>query len=101
MNQPSLEKINDQQYILSGELTMQNVSKMSRDTAPLIKTMSGDIYIDLSKIERADSAGLALLIDWLRIAKRRNFRLHFEQLPEQLMQIAKVCELHSVLPINH
>jgi len=101
MNQPSLEKINDQQYVLSGELTMQNVAKMSQDTAALLNAMSGEVSIDLSKIDRADSAGLALLIDWLRIARRRNFSLHFEQLPEQLMQIASVCELDSVLPINH
>lgn len=101
MKQPSLEKINDQEYVLSGELTMQNVAKISQDTAALLNTMSGEVSIDLSKIDRADSAGLALLIDWLRIARRRNFSLHFEQLPEQLMQIASVCELDSVLPINH
>lgn len=101
MNQPSLEKINDHQYVLSGELSMQNVPQMSEDTASLINAMSGEVCIDLSRIERADSAGLALLIDWLRIAKRRNFTLRFEQLPEQLLQIATVCELHNILPISH
>ena len=101
MNQTTLEKINDQLYALSGELSMQNVPQISRETASLINAMTGEISIDLSKITRADSAGLALLIDWLRIARRRKFTLHFEQLPEQLMQIAQVCELESVLPINH
>jgi len=101
MNQITLEKINDQLYALSGELSMQNVPQISRETASLINAMTGEVSIDLSKITRADSAGLALLIDWLRIARRRNFTLHFEQLPEQLMQIAQVCELESVLPINH
>ena len=99
MNQPCLEKINDQQYALSGELTMHNVSQVSLDTASVITAMNGEVTINLSKIVRADSAGLALLIDWLRIARRRNFTLRFEQLPEQLMQIARLCELHSVLPI--
>ena len=101
MNKPCLEKINDQQYALSGELTMHNVSQVSLDTMSLITSMSGEVTINLSKIVRADSAGLALLIDWLRIARRREVTLHFEQLPEQLMQIARLCELHSVLPINH
>ena len=101
MNQITLEKINDQLYALSGELSMQNVPQISRETASLINAMTGEVSIDLSKITRADSAGLALLIDWLRIARRRDFTLHFEQLPEQLMQIAQVCELESVLPINH
>ncbi|HED12067.1 MAG TPA: anti-sigma factor antagonist [Gammaproteobacteria bacterium] len=101
MNQPSLEKINAQHYALSGELNMHNVSQVSQDTMPLITAMSGEVTVNLSKVVRADSAGLALLIDWLRIARRRGFTLHFEQLPEQLMQIARVCELHSVLPIIH
>ena len=101
MSQPVLEKINDQQYALSGELTMQNVSQVSRDTKPLMAAMSGEVTINLSRIARADSAGLALLIDWLRIARQQNVTLRFEQLPDQLLQIARVCELHSVLPINH
>lgn len=101
MSQPVLEKINDQQYALSGELTMQNVSQVSRDTKPLLAAMSGEVTINLSRIARADSAGLALLIDWLRIARQQNVTLRFEQLPDQLLQIARVCELHSVLPINH
>lgn len=99
MTQAGLEKINAQQYALSGELTMHNVSQVSQDTMPLVTSMSGEVTINLSKVVRADSAGLALLIDWLRIARRRGFTLRFEQLPEQLMQIARVCELHSVLPI--
>ncbi len=101
MSQPVLEKINDQQYALSGELTMQNVSQVSRDTKPLMVAMSGEVTINLSRIARADSAGLALLIDWLRIARQQNVTLRFEQIPDQLLQIARVCELHSVLPINH
>jgi len=101
MSQPVLEKINDQQYALSGELTMQNVSLVSEDTKPLLAEMNGDVTINLSSIVRADSAGLALLIDWLRIAQQRKVTLQFEELPEQLLQIAKVCELHTVLPINH
>jgi phospholipid transport system transporter-binding protein len=63
--------------------------------------MSGEVCIDLSGITRADSAGLALLIDWLRIARREKVTLRFEKLPEQLTQIAEVCDLHSVLPIEH
>jgi phospholipid transport system transporter-binding protein len=100
MDQPRLEKINGQQYSLSGELTMKNVPQVALETAPMIASMSGEVSIDLSNITRADSAGLALLIDWLRIARRKKVTLRFERLPEQLLQIVQVCDLHSVLPIN-
>ena len=101
MNQPHLEKISDHEYALSGELTMKNVPQVALETAPMIAGMSGEVSIDLSRISRADSAGLALLIDWLRIARREKVTLRFERLPDQLMQIAQVCELHSILPIIH
>jgi phospholipid transport system transporter-binding protein len=100
MKQPSLEKINDQHYALSGELNMQSVPQLSQSSAAMIAGMQGEVIINLSGVVRADSAGLALLIDWMRAGRRRNFSLHFEQLPDQLMQIARVCELDSVLPIN-
>lgn len=100
MKQPNLDKINDQQYALRGELNMHSVPQLSRDCEAMVAAMKGEVIINLSGVTRADSAGLALLIDWLRAGRRRNFSLHFEQLPDQLMQIAQVCELHSVLPIN-
>ena len=54
MSQPCLEKINDQQYTLSGELTMHNVSDISRDAASLVAGMNGEVTINLSNITRAD-----------------------------------------------
>jgi phospholipid transport system transporter-binding protein len=101
MSQPDLEKINGQHYALSGELTMKNVPKVALKTASVIGAMNGEVSVDLSGITRADSAGLALLIDWLRIARRAKVSLRFEKLPEQLTQIAEVCDLHSILPIEH
>ncbi|MGD8783499.1 MAG: STAS domain-containing protein [Thioalkalispiraceae bacterium] len=101
MNNPRLEKIDKQHYSLAGELTMKNVPQVARESAPLVARMEGEIVIDLSGITRADSAGLALLLEWLRLTRRQNVNLRFEQLPKQLMSIARVCELHSVLPIIH
>jgi len=96
----NLEQLDAHQYALSGELTMQTVPVVARDSQSLFNTMSGDIKINLAKVVRADSAGLALLIDWLRTAQRNKFKLEFEHLPEQLMQIAKLSELHELLPIH-
>ena len=96
-----LEQLDAHQFVLSGELTMQTVPTVARDSQSLLNTMSGDIKINLAKVVRADSAGLALLIDWLRTAQRNKFKLEFEHLPEQLKQIAKLSELHELLPIHY
>jgi len=96
----NLEKLDAHQFVLSGELTMQTVPTVARDSQALIDKMHGDVKINLAKVKRADSAGLALLIDWLRQAQSKNIKLEFEHLPEQLMQIAKLSELHELLPIH-
>ncbi len=96
-----LEQIDSQQFALSGELTMQTVPNVARESLGIINRMSGEIKINLAQVVRADSAGLALLIDWLRTAQRNKFKIEFEHLPEQLMQIAKLSELNELLPIHN
>ena len=96
----SLEQLDAHQFALSGELTMQTVPAVARDSQSLISNMRGEIKINLANVVRADSAGLALLIDWLRQAQRYEFKLEFEHLPEQLMQIARLSELQELLPIH-
>ena len=100
MSLPTLTKVADNEFSVSGELNMQTVPAISRMANSQLNDISGEVSIDLSGVSRADSAGLALLIDWLRIAKRQQYAIHFRNLPEQLRQIATVSELHDILPID-
>lgn len=100
MKTANLTKNDTLNYQLSGELTMQNVPLVAKETAAMVNAMQGDIVINLSAVSRADSAGLALLIDWLRTANQRGFSIKFEGLPAQLKQIARISELDQILPLN-
>jgi phospholipid transport system transporter-binding protein len=100
MNTPSLTKVADNEFNVSGELNMQTVPAISRIANGQLSGLTGEVSIDLSAVSRADSAGLALLIDWLRIAKRHQYKLAFRNLPNQLLQIAAVSELQDILPID-
>lgn len=95
-----LEQQGDGRYVLHGELSMQTVPVVLRGSRELINAMRGEVTIDLSRVARADSAGLALLIEWLRNTRNNGVKLNFEQLPEQLIQIAKISELYRILPIK-
>lgn len=97
---PVIEKQGDNTFLLKGVLTMQTVSGLAREAEPLLSASKGDVCIDLAQVERADSAGLALLIEWQRLARRCGFSISFRNLPAQLMQIARVSELHEILPIQ-
>ena len=98
MSMPSLKKISQNTFSVSGELNMQTVPAISRTANSQLLGLQGKVSIDLSAVSRADSAGLALLIDWLRIAKQNQYSIAFRNLPKQLQQIAAVSELEDILP---
>ena len=55
------------------------------------------IRIDLQGVGQANSAGLALLLEWLDRARRRRQRLELVHLPESLARIAAITNLTGLL----
>jgi len=80
---------------------------LSADTVPALWEEAGGAFrgareldIDLSAVKRADSAGLALLVEWTRQARENGQRIRFLNLPEQLLAIARVSGLDTMLPFS-
>jgi phospholipid transport system transporter-binding protein len=53
--------------------------------------------IDLGAITSSDSAGLALLIEWLSVAKGAGRALRYENVPTQLHQLARLSEVDPLM----
>ncbi len=53
--------------------------------------------IDLGGVTGSDSAGLALLIEWLSVAKAAGRALRFDNIPAQLQQLARLSEVEELL----
>ncbi len=53
--------------------------------------------VDLSGVTASDSAGLALLVEWLSVAKSAGRTLRFENIPSQLQQLARLSEVEELL----
>jgi phospholipid transport system transporter-binding protein len=53
--------------------------------------------IDLGGVSGSDSAGLALLIEWLSVAQDSKHALQFENIPAQLHQLAGLSEVDALL----
>ena len=53
--------------------------------------------IDLSGIKDSDSSGLALLIEWLSVAKAASKTLRYENIPTQLHQLALLSDVEELL----
>jgi phospholipid transport system transporter-binding protein len=53
--------------------------------------------IDLAGVTSSDSSGLALLIEWLSVAKAANRTLRYENVPSQLYQLSRLSEVEELL----
>ena len=56
-----------------------------------------EIEIDLGKVTAGDSAGLAVLIEWLAAARARGATLRYASIPAQIMAVARISELDALL----
>ncbi len=61
---------------------------------------SGQIEIDLGGVESANSAGLALLLEWVDLSRARRVDLRYLGLPDALARIADLSNLRSLLPVE-
>jgi phospholipid transport system transporter-binding protein len=55
------------------------------------------LEIDCSRISASDSAGLAVLLDWLAAAKAQGRSLRFSNLPQGLAALGRISEVDELL----
>ena len=83
--------------MLVGDLSFATVPALS-DGLDIGSTDRPRISIDLAGVTRSDSAGLALLVEWLRESERLGKTITFLNMPAQMQSIARVCGLDGILP---
>jgi phospholipid transport system transporter-binding protein len=59
---------------------------------------AGDCAVDLGAVSYSSSAGLALLLAWLRAADQFGKTLHIKNMPADMAALAKVGGLAELLP---
>ena len=88
--------MNPTHYPVSGVLTFDTVPDLFRQSAAWFAG-SGDLLIDLAGVTRADSAGLALMLEWLRRARALNRPLRFTSIPAQVQTLIRINGLEGAL----
>lgn len=84
--------------VVSGELTFATAREARQvGTLVLEGSRAPDLVVDCAGVTRSDSAGLAVLLDWLAWARRRSKTLRLENLPASLVAIAKISEVDGLL----
>jgi phospholipid transport system transporter-binding protein len=83
---------------VEGAMDFDTVSPLLAAGVALLKR-GGSLVIDLGGVTSANSAGLALLLEWLDLARSRQVALSYLNLPDSLARIAELSNLQSLLPI--
>lgn len=96
MNQARLEDLGGGNLRLAGELSFRTAAELLRQGADRFEGASR-FRIDLAGVTRADSAGLALLLEWLKRCRLRRQDLLLDNLPDSLLALARLSNLDDLL----
>ena len=81
---------------LDGPLVFDTAGEALSRTLTLLPA-TGTAVIDLGGITRADSAALALLVEWRRVARTRGLKIELRALPAQLRALAAATGLDKLV----
>lgn len=85
-------------FKLGGSLVYANLSQVIDDAQSLLRNNQNQaIEIDCESLERVDSAGLALLIEWKKACKQTNKSCNFSSLPVQAISLIETYRLQQVI----
>lgn len=96
----TIEVAADGTILFQGELLLTTVEQALAQSRKLFLVQEGDLTVDLSGVGRGDSAGLALLIHWVRELRGSGRYLSFIHVPPHLMRLAEASDLTNILPFS-
>jgi phospholipid transport system transporter-binding protein len=92
----SIEPGGPGRLLAKGELDFDTAAvALDSGTAALAR---GDAWtVDLAGVTSGDSAGVAVLVEWLSVTAARGATLRYESVPPQMLAIARISDLDELL----
>ena len=85
-------------FAARGALSFGNAKRARSEGLQALRGASArNLEIDCSGITHSDSAGLAILLDWMSIMKREGRPLCFANLPPGLLAVARISGVEEML----
>ena len=99
MSDFTLEDRGDGRFALSGEMSFDTAERiLEASEKPFAEHTS--LEIDLSGVSKSDSAGLALLLEWVTWANHTVREIRYTGMPERVLAIAKTTEVDGLLTLG-
>lgn len=82
--------------MVSGDLNFSTVMMLLEQSMPLFSKCN-ELKFDLSRVNSSNSAGLALLLEWIRHAKKIAKPISFSHLPLQFVSMMQAAGVEKML----
>jgi phospholipid transport system transporter-binding protein len=92
-----LEALGEGRFRVSGVLDATTATDVLEQSESRFTQAASKIDVDLGGVGESDSAGLALLIEWLRMAKQSGKEIHFANVPAQIEALARISEVEDLI----
>lgn len=96
MSSFELKDLGAGRFELNGEMSFHTADRILESS----KRLFGDyasLKLDLSRVDDADSAGLALLLEWKAQANQRGGSIDFVGVPKSVLAIAQTTEVSDLI----
>jgi phospholipid transport system transporter-binding protein len=88
-------QVADDRWTVSGPMTMDSVATLLKASTALAMPASG--VVDLERVVRVDSAGVAVLLAWKRRAAAERTPLRFAAVPQSMLSLAELYGVEEML----
>jgi phospholipid transport system transporter-binding protein len=96
MSENQLISTGDGKFELAGDMSFDTADAILRESA-LSFAGHDAVDVNFSQVKKADSAGLALLLEWKSWQRQGRCRVSFSAIPESVLAIARTTEVEHLL----
>ena len=96
MSDYELKDLGEGRFELSGEMSFGTVDRILRASDTAFRDHDR-LQVDFSGVDKADSAGLALLLEWKAQARRRSREIDYVAIPGSILAIAQTTDVRHLL----
>ena len=96
MSKFDLNDLGEGRFELKGEMTFETAERILLASEEPFEQHTR-IEVDLAGVTKSDSAGLALLLEWITWANHTVREIRFLSMPERVLAIARTTEVEQLL----
>lgn len=96
MSSANIQKVKENHFKLAGPMNFFTIMPIYNTSLPLL-AQSTAFHFDFSEVTECNSACLALLLEWVKIATRDKKAISFNKLPTEITAIARIAGVDKLI----